>query len=103
MAKKKELLTSGHLMEAVRKLGYKEQYKVCEAFRQALQEEDLCDGSVMCGRFQESFEEIEPSLPESSFVPLHWAVNDMDNALYEMDIYEPGLFMRLAEKLSEVI
>ena len=34
---------------------------------------------------------------------LHWAVNDMDNALYEMDVYEPGMFMRIAERLGEVI
>ena len=34
---------------------------------------------------------------------LPWAVNDMDNALYEIDVYEPGLFMRIADKLSKVI
>lgn len=96
-------MTSGQLMEAVRKLDYKGQYKVCEAFYQILQEENSCDDSVMCGRFRESFEMIDPSLPESSFVPLHWAVNDMDNAIYEIDVYDPGLFVRIAERLGEVI
>lgn len=51
MIMNKEFLTSGLLMEAVRKLDYKEQYKVCEAFNQILMEEDSCDDSVMCGRF----------------------------------------------------
>ena len=46
---------------------------------------------------------IDPSLPESSFVPLHWAVNDMDNAIYEIDVYDPGLFVRIVERLGEVI
>lgn len=100
---KRVFLTSGQLMEAVRKLDYKGQYKVCEAFYQILQEENSCDDSVMCGRFRESFEMIDPSLPESSFVPLHWAVNDMDNAIYEIDVYDPGLFVRIAERLGEVI
>lgn len=98
-----EFQTSGQLMEAVRKLDFKEQYKVCETFYQILKEEESCDDSVMCGRFQESFEEIEPSLPESSFVPLHWAMNDMDNAIYEIDIYEPGLFIRIARRVGEVV
>ena len=35
--------------------------------------------------------------------PLHFAVNDMDNAMYEIDIYEPGLFIRIARKLGDVI
>ena len=100
---KKEFVTSGQLMKAVRDLDYKKQYKVCEAFYQLLKEEQSCDDSVMCGRFRESFELIEPSLPESSFVPLHWAVNDMDNAIYEIDVYDPRLFMRIERGLRPVI
>lgn len=99
---KKEFLTSGRLMEAVRQLEYDERYKVCEAFYQ-IQQEESCDDSVMCERFPESFEMIDPSLPESSFVPLHWAVNDMDNAIYEIDVYDLGLFVRIVERLGEVI
>lgn len=45
---KKEFLTSGQLMEAVRKLGYKEQYKVCEAFFNMMVEEGFGDDSEMC-------------------------------------------------------
>lgn len=33
---------------------------------------------------------------------LHWAVNDMDNAIYEI-VYKPGLFMRIAYRLSKMI
>lgn len=94
---------SGQLMEEVRKLDYKGQYKVCEEFYHILKEEESCDDSVMCGRFRESYEMVEPSLPESSFVPLHWAVNDMDNAICEIDIYEPGLFIRIVSRLGEVM
>jgi len=34
---------------------------------------------------------------------LHWSVNDMDNAIYEIDVYEPGLFYRIADKLGKVM
>ena len=39
---KKEYLTSGQLMEAVRRLDYKEQYKICEALTFV----DLCRDSA---------------------------------------------------------
>ena len=57
----------------------------------------------MCLRFHDTFEEIDPRYLEDSLMELHFAVNDMDNAIYEIDIYEPGLFMRIARKLGEVI
>ena len=100
---KKEFLTSGQLMVAVRKLDYKGQYKVCEAFYNMMMEEGVGDDSEMCLRFHDTFEEIDPRYLEDSLMELHFAVNDMDNAIYEIDIYEPGLFMRIARKLGEVI
>lgn len=66
-------------------------------------EEGFGDDSEMCLRFYDSFEGINPRHLEDSLMQLHFAVNDMDNALYEMDIYEPGLFIRIARKLGDVI
>ena len=40
---------------------------------------------------------------DSSLVPLHRAVNDMDNAIYEIDVYDPGLFMKIERELRTVI
>ena len=57
----------------------------------------------MCGRFRESFEMIEPSLPENSFVPLHWAVNDMDNFLYETDVYSPEEFYQVVREMEKYL
>ena len=102
-AMNKDFLTSGQLMEAVRKQDYKVQYKVCEAFFQIMTEEGFGDDSEMCLRFHDTFEDIKPRLLEDSLMQLHFAVNDMDNAIYEIDIYEPGLFVRIAERLGEVI
>lgn len=100
---KKEFLTSGQLIEAVRKLDYKVQYKVCEAFFQMMIEEGFGDDSEMCLRFHDTFEDINPRHLENSLMQLHFAVNDMDNAIYEIDIYEPGMFMKIADRLGEVI
>ena len=100
---KKELLTSGQLMEAVRKLDYKVQYKVCEAFFQMMVEEGFGADSEMCLRFHDTFEDINPRFLDSSLKQLHFAVNDMENAIYEIDIYEPGLFIRITRRLGEVI
>lgn len=100
---KKEYLTSGQLMEEVRKLDYKVQFKVCEAFFQMMIEDRFGDDSEMCLRFHATFEDINPQFLKSSLKELHFAVNDMDNAIYEIDIYEPGLFMRIARRLGVVI
>jgi hypothetical protein len=100
---KKSFLTSGKLMEAVRKLDYMGQYKVCEAFFQMMVEEGFGDDSEMCLRFHDIFENIAPDYVEDYMMELHWAVNDMDNALYEIDVYEPGLFVRIADRLGDVI
>lgn len=40
---------------------------------------------------------------EEYFVELHWAVNDMDNFLYETDVYSPEEFYQVVREMSEVI
>lgn len=100
----KKYYSSGELMEAVKALDYKKKYEVLKAFYLLMIDEGFTgDDSMMCARFRESFSLIYPLLDESSFVPLHWAVNDMDNALYEIDIHDPGTFMGIAGVLAKYI
>lgn len=98
----KKYSTSGELMRVVRKLDYKQQYKVCEKFYQILKglHEDT---RMMYQRFYESFELIDSDDLEEFMVELHWAINDMDNALYETDVYTPMEFFEIAEALTPVI
>ena len=91
--------TSGKLMEAVRALDYKVQYKVCEAFYKLSKDFDWSD-RLMFQRFEESFTMINAESLEEHFVELHWAVNDMDNFLYETDVYSPEEFYRIAKELK---
>ena len=100
---KKTFVTSGPLMDAVRKLDYKTQYKVCEAFYQMMREGVMGDDSEMCLIFHDRFEEINPVLLAMSMKELHFAVNDMDNAIYEIDIHYPATFNMIARTLTPLI
>jgi len=99
---KKKYSTSSELMKDVRNLDYQQQYKVCEKFYGILKSLHE-DNRVMYQRFYESFELIDPEGLEEYFVELHWSVNDMDNALYEIDVYDPGTFMGIVRKVQQVM
>lgn len=99
---KKKYSTSEELMNDVRNLDYKQQYKVCEKFYRTLKSLNE-DSRVMYQRFYESFELIDPEGLEEYMVELHWSINDMDNALYETDVYTPMKFFEIAGALAPVI
>ena len=98
MAKKK-YNSSSELMEAVRALDYKQQYKVCETFYKLSKDFDWSD-RLMFQRFEESFTMIDAENLEEHFVELHWAVNDMDNFLYETDVYSPEEFYQVVREME---
>lgn len=91
--------TSGEMMETVRALDYKAQYKVCEAFYKLSKGFDWSD-RLMFQRFEESFTMIDAENLEEHFVELHWAKNDMDSFLYETDVYSPGEFCKVAKEIE---
>jgi hypothetical protein len=95
-------LTNGQLMEAVKALDYKAQYQVCEAFYKLSKGFDWSD-RLMFQRFEESFVMIDAENLEEHSVELHWAVNDMDNFLYETDVYSPEEFYKVGREMAEVI
>lgn len=94
--------TSCELKEAVRTLDYKAQYKVCEAFYKLSKGFDWSD-RLMFQRFEKSFTMIDAENLEEHFVELHWAVNDMDNVLYETDVYSPEEFYKVEREMQEII
>ena len=92
--------TSRELMETVRALDYKDQYKVCEAFYKLSKGFDWSD-RLMFQRFEESFTMIDAENLEEHFVELHWAVNDMDNFLYETDVYSLEEFYKVVREIEK--
>ena len=92
--------TSGELMKAVRALDYKAQYKICEVFYKLSKGFDWSDRLVF-QRFEKSFTMIDAEYLEEHFVKLHRAVNDMDNFLYETDVYSPEEFYKVAGEMEK--
>lgn len=95
--------TSGQLMEEVRKLDYKGQYKVCYAFYDEIIKYPQWDENEFCLFFDEIYEAIDPDALDGEILRIHQCVNEMDNALSEIDRYDPGTFRRIAEQLAKVI
>lgn len=95
--------TSGQLIEEVRKLDYKGQYKVCYAFYDEIIKYPQWDENEFCLFFDEIYEAIDPDALDGEILRIHQCVNEMDNALSEIDRYDPGTFRRIAEQLAKVI
>ena len=91
------------LMEAARKLDYKGQYKVCYAFYDEIIKYPQWDENEFCLLFDELYERINPEMLDDEITKIHQCVNEMDNALSEIDRYDPGTFRRIAEQLAKVI
>lgn len=94
---------SSRLMEAVRALDYSQQYKVCEAFFNLMIEEGFGDDSERCLIFHDSFQEINPRFLDRYLKEMHFLVNDFDNAIYEIDIYDSSIFFHVVSVLEPII
>lgn len=100
---KPKYFSSSRLMEAVRSLDYKQQYKVCEAFFNLMVEEGFGDDSDKCLIFHDSFLEINPRFLDGYLKEMHFLVNDFDNAIYEIDLYDPSTFFHVVRVLEPII
>ncbi len=94
---------SADLMDAVRSLDYKAQYKVCCAFYDSIIKYPRWDNNRFCLLFDEIYEAIDPDALDDEILRIHQCVNEMDNVLSEVDEREPGAFYELAEQLAKVI
>lgn len=94
---------SNGLMDVVRALDYKQQYKVCEAFFNLMVEEGFGDDSEKCLIFHDSFQGINPRFLDRYLKEMHFLVNDFDNAIYEIDICDPSTFFHVVRVLEPII
>ena len=91
------------LMNAIRELDYKGQYKVCYAFYDEIIKHPRWDENRFCLLFDEIYESIDPEMLDEEITKIHQCVNEMDNALSEIDRYDLGTFHRIAEELVKVV
>lgn len=90
------------MMEDIRKLDYKAQAKVCKAFHQYLQKHPTAV-SFFTRRFEETYSHIRMRNLEDSIEWIGYAVNDLDNAISEIDYNSPMMFFDIAREVGKVI
>ena len=57
----------------------------------------------MISRFEETYEDIIYSHLDNSINQIHYAINNLDNAIYEIDMYDPMTFFDIERKLAPII
>ena len=91
------------MMEDIRALNYKAQAEICKAFHKMIKKGFPGDDSDMISRFEETYDDIIYSHLDDSIDQIHYAINDLDNAIYEIDMYDPMTFFDIERKLTPII
>ena len=91
------------MMEDIRALYYTAQAEVCKAFHKIVKKGFPGDDSYLIDRFEESYKEIIFSHLDCSLDQIHYTINDLDNAIYEIDMFDPMTFFDVERKLAPII
>lgn len=90
------------MLDDIRSLDYKDQAKVCKSFHQYLAKNPLA-ASFFTRRFEETYSHINMRNLDATIEWIRYTVNDMDNAISEIDYNDPMLFFEIAGVLGKVI
>ena len=90
------------MLDDIHILDYKGQAKVCKAFHQYLVKNPLA-ASFFTRRFEETYSHINMRNLDATIEWIRYTVNDMDNAISEIDYNDPMLFFEIAGVLGKVI
>lgn len=91
------------MMEDIRALRYDAQAEVCKAFHKMIKKGFPGIHSDKISRFEETYEDIIFSHLDDSLDQIHYAINDLDNAIYEIDMYAPMAFFDVERQLAPII
>ena len=91
------------MIEDIRALRYDAQAEVCKAFHKMIKKGFPGDDSYMITRFEETYGDIIFNHFDDSLDQIHYAINDLDNAIYEIDMYDPMTFFDVEHKLAPII
>ena len=98
----KSYSSSFPMFEDIRKLNYKGQAKVCKAFHQYLKKNPNYE-TFFTARFEETYSRIDMKDLEESVEWIGYNVNDMDNAITEIDYSDPMTFFDIEKVMGKVI
>ena len=90
------------MFEDIRKLNYNGQAKVCKTFHQYLKKNPNAD-SFFINRFEETYSRINMKDLEETIEWIGYAVNDLDNAISEIDYNAPMTFFDIEKLMGKVI
>lgn len=90
------------MFEDIRQLNYKGQAKVCKTFHQFLKKNPNAD-SFFINRFEETYSRINMKDLEETIEWIGYAVNDLDNAITEIDYNAPIAFFDIEKVMGKVI
>jgi len=90
------------MFEDIRQLNYKGEAKVCKTFHQYLKK-NLNADSFFINRFEETYSRINMKDLEETIEWIGYAVNDMDNAITEIDYNDPMTFFDIEKVMGKVI
>lgn len=90
------------MFEDIRKLNYKGQAKLCKTFHQYLKKNPDAE-SFFTDRFEETYSRIDMRDLEESIEWIGYAVNDMDNAIADIDYNDPMTFFDIEKVMGEAI
>ena len=91
------------MMDDIRALNYEAQAEVCKAFHKMIKKGFPGDDSFLIKRFEETYDDIIFSHLDDSLDQIHYAINDLDNAIYEIDMYAPMAFFDVERQLAPII
>ena len=90
------------MFEDIRLLNYKGQALVCKTFHQYLKKNSNAD-SFFINRFEEIYSRINMKDLEETIEWIGYSVNDMDNAITEIDYNDPMTFFDIEKLMGKVI
>ena len=90
------------MFEDIRRLNYKGQAQVCKTFHQYLKKNPNIE-SFFINRFEETYSRINMKDLEETVEWVGYAVNDMNNAITEIDYNAPMTFFDIEKSTVKVI
>ncbi len=102
VSSEKSYSSSFPMFEDIRRLNYIGQAKVCKTFHQYLVKHPEAE-SFFTDRFEETYSRIDMRDLEESVEWIGYAVNDMDNAITEIDYNDPMTFFDIEKAMGKVI
>ncbi len=98
----KKYYSSGELLEEVRKLDYKQQYKFCYVFYDEIIKYSQFDENKFRLKFDEIYESINPDWIDEEIEKIQQCVEVMLDALSDIEMNESATFQKIVARIIKM-